>query len=545
LTSQPDTSAVANVSEASSAGAATDIQAVFLAQLLDSIIQEDQQLNQQLNLAILADNTQLLASLIESLPADDKLQELLQLGADGTLHLTDSDGVVFPEIKEEKEDAFRSTLLKSESRMIAPGTVPCSASDFCSSNQSTVGKQSGIFGYQMFDNNPATFVSYPSHVQQFSSATYFPSTTTQYDPRQMLNDDFIQASVSGSFQPSTTAADFMQPIVTNAAIGHSRACDIRERPMMYRYSNAPSVQQSRMLSRDALVYAPMTSSHDVKLPPPYVQHISCGGLQQQQSLSPRAHLNTSPTSFSSTVIKVEPMDYSPDCEYSQTGSAACVGQSYHHGIRLMPMKPRKYPSRPSRTPVHDRPFPCPADSCDRRFSRSDELSRHLRIHTGHKPFQCRICSRAFARSDHLTTHTRTHTGEKPFHCEICLRRFSRSDEKTRHMRVHNKQRGGVAVGAATKSTATAEGNRGKLAGKCGPAGINQRLTYLNKSLAAATTAATGIRPAEIITTSQSVFNGQMDTASFRGCSMNSTSAASPSSRGYGLLMEAGRSSLLC
>jgi uncharacterized Zn-finger protein len=38
--------------------------------------------------------------------------------------------------------------------------------------------------------------------------------------------------------------------------------------------------------------------------------------------------------------------------------------------------------------------------------------RHIRIHTGDKPFQCKICARAFSRSDHLTTHIRTHTGGK-------------------------------------------------------------------------------------------------------------------------------------
>ncbi|XP_053170829.1 E3 SUMO-protein ligase EGR2-like [Scomber japonicus] len=104
------------------------------------------------------------------------------------------------------------------------------------------------------------------------------------------------------------------------------------------------------------------------------------------------------------------------------------------------LRPRKYPNRPSKTPVHQRPYPCPAESCDRRFSRSDELSRHLRIHTGHKPFQCRICMRNFSRSDHLTTHIRTHTGEKPFSCDQCGRKFARSDERRRHMKIHLRQK---------------------------------------------------------------------------------------------------------
>ncbi|XP_033633163.1 early growth response protein 2-like [Asterias rubens] len=103
-------------------------------------------------------------------------------------------------------------------------------------------------------------------------------------------------------------------------------------------------------------------------------------------------------------------------------------------------KPRKYVSRPGKTPPHERPYACPAESCDRRFSRSDELTRHIRIHTGQKPFQCRICLRNFSRSDHLTTHIRTHTGEKPYSCDTCGRKFARSDERKRHCKIHLRQK---------------------------------------------------------------------------------------------------------
>ncbi|XP_014850084.1 PREDICTED: early growth response protein 1-like [Poecilia mexicana] len=117
---------------------------------------------------------------------------------------------------------------------------------------------------------------------------------------------------------------------------------------------------------------------------------------------------------------------------------AFSSQFQPHGVAC---RSRKLPAgRQCKTPPHERPYACPADGCDRRFSRSDELTRHVRVHTGQKPFQCRICMRNFSRSDHLTTHIRTHTGEKPFACAECGRKFARSDERKRHTKIHQRQR---------------------------------------------------------------------------------------------------------
>ncbi|TSK57986.1 TATA box-binding protein-associated factor RNA polymerase I subunit B [Bagarius yarrelli] len=132
----------------------------------------------------------------------------------------------------------------------------------------------------------------------------------------------------------------------------------------------------------------------------------------------------SPTVAQGTVMLVVPQSSvspAPPCQQN----VVTVGNT-----KLLPLAPAPVyiPSNQSGATTHtdfsrrrnyvcsfpgcEKPFSCLWDGCDKKFARSDELSRHRRTHTGEKKFACPVCDRRFMRSDHLTKHTRRHMTTK-------------------------------------------------------------------------------------------------------------------------------------
>ncbi|XP_035792214.1 zinc finger protein with KRAB and SCAN domains 3-like [Anopheles albimanus] len=108
----------------------------------------------------------------------------------------------------------------------------------------------------------------------------------------------------------------------------------------------------------------------------------------------------------------------------------------HCGERFLHWAARRY--HIARVHTKEKRYAC--EHCGKRFRQSSHYIIHVRGHTGHLPYVCEQCSRGFKTAESLKLHQKAHTDRKEYRCDQCHKLYKTLKSLSVHQKTHRNQR---------------------------------------------------------------------------------------------------------